>query len=260
MSKNEYKNILSKVKNTNFNIIKNIKTLLNSNNISNLDNETFDFLFEICHNNYIINIAKLYIEIYGLSSFFDKKDFWIYWYNVSKSSFFYNYNNLFIDTLTMIKDMNLQNNIKVNWMSTNSMVEAHDFIQSAYETEINALKIKKFTNNCKKLEKYKFANSKYIIVVPTVPNQLAIEGIELHHCVKSYINKVVDGITGIVFIREKENIDKPFFTVEIQNDTVMQIHGFSNCNVTESSLKTFVKKWITIKNLKENPDGFNIVR
>ena len=32
-----------------------------------------------------------------------------------------------------------------------------------------------------------------------------------------------------MFIRKKENPDKPYYTVEIVNDTVIQVRGLNNC-------------------------------
>ena len=51
---------------------------------------------------------------------------------------------------------------------------------------------------------------------------------------------------------KKEEIEKPFFTVEITNDdTIQQIHGFCNRNVdTEPDLINFIVKWMENNNLK----------
>ena len=84
--------------------------------------------------------------------------------------------------------------------------------------------------------------------------QLSPEGLELHHCVKNYIDKVAKGMTNIVFIRKKSDKTKPFFTVEVSNDkTIEQVHGFGNRNAnTEPGLEEFVKRWAGNKRLKVN--------
>ena len=81
---------------------------------------------------------------------------------------------------------------------------------------------------------------------------LTEEGIKLHHCVGSYIQRVASGYTNIMFIRKKEDLSKPFYTVEITNDgSVQQIHGSCNCNVEKGSdLEKFVENWIKQKKLK----------
>ena len=91
-------------------------------------------------------------------------------------------------------------------------------------------------------------------MAPREPNDLAIEGMTLHHCVKSYIDRVTDGKTNIMFIRKKNELDKPFFTVEVDNTkTIQQVHGFGNCNAdTVDGLADFVKAWAKDKKLKIN--------
>ena len=81
---------------------------------------------------------------------------------------------------------------------------------------------------------------------------MAKEGLELRHCVKGYTERVINKKTNIVFIRKKEEIEKPFFTGEITNDdTIQQIHGLCNRNVdTEPDLINFIVKWMENNNLK----------
>ena len=73
----------------------------------------------------------------------------------------------------------------------------------------------------------------------------------LKHCVGSYIENVLDGETRIVFIRKAEDLDKPFFTVEVDNNNVIQqAHGFCNSNVnTVNGLMDFIDSWAKEKNL-----------
>ena len=73
-------------------------------------------------------------------------------------------------------------------------------------------------------------------------------------------DKVADGQTNIMFIRKKDKIDDPFFTVEVSNTgTIEQVHGFANRNAsTEPGLTEFVKKWAEKRKLKLT--NFNKVR
>ena len=70
----------------------------------------------------------------------------------------------------------------------------------------------------KKWKKYLFEDEEYLIVAPKESDDLAKEGMELHHCVKSYIDAVSEGRTNILFLRKKEEPEKPFFTIEVTND------------------------------------------
>lgn len=63
-----------------------------------------------------------------------------------------------------------------------------------------------------------------------------------HHCVGNYIPQVADGSTVILFIRRKSAPDKPYVTVEVKNDKVVQIRGFDN-RVPESDVVDFVEQF-----------------
>lgn len=100
----------------------------------------------------------------------------------------------------------------------------------------------------------------FIVIAPTKPTDLAKEGTVLHHCVKSYIERVAKGTTNIMFIRKTSEPDTPFFTVEVSNEKqIEQVHGLCNRNAdTEPGLQEFVKIWANKKHLKIH--GINKVR
>lgn len=140
------------------------------------------------------------------------------------------------------------------------IVSAHDMLTEVFNTIRYAAETEKFKKALKKIKKYEFENETFSVISPVTPQDLAKEGMALHHCVKSYISRVCNGSTNIMFIRKKEEIDKPFFTVEISNSgAIEQIHGFSNCNVEkESDLENFVKSWVKEKKVKLT--NFNKIR
>ena len=110
-----------------------------------------------------------------------------------------------------------------------------------------------FKKSVKKCEKWIWTDDeRFQIVIPSGPGDLAKEGLELHHCVKSYIDRVCDEKTNIVFIRQIDALDKPFFTVEISNSGIIeQVHGFANCNSsTAPGLDDFIKTWAKETKLK----------
>ena len=64
--------------------------------------------------------------------------------------------------------------------------------------------------------KVSFEYGNYVVVLPEKPNDLIIEGELMHHCVGSYVDKVVDEQTYIVFVRRKDNPNTPYITAEIK--------------------------------------------
>ena len=77
-------------------------------------------------------------------------------------------------------------------------------------------------------ELYNYEDDKYIIRVPENLGEITQEGISLGHCVGGYVREHASGQTTILFLREKANKDTPFYTIEVRNNNVIQIHGKRN--------------------------------
>lgn len=133
-----------------------------------------------------------------------------------------------------------------------SVTAMHNLV-AEIATEIRNENYKKaFEKETQKLDKWLFNDKEFTVVKPEKMVDLTEEGIKLHHCVGGYIQRVANGVTNIMFIRKTEEVDKPFYTVEITNDgAIQQIHGLCNCNVEKgSNLEKFVQKWTKERKLK----------
>ena len=64
--------------------------------------------------------------------------------------------------------------------------------------------------------KVSFEYGDYVVVLPEKPNDLIIEGELMRHCVGSYVDKVVNGQTYIVFVRRKVDPKTPYITAQIK--------------------------------------------
>ena len=102
----------------------------------------------------------------------------------------------------------------------------------------------------------------FCVIAPKAPVDVAVEGITLRHCVKSYIPLVSQGGTNVMFIRRKGKEEEPFFTVEVDNTNhIRQVHGMCNCNAnTVDGLIEFVTKWSKLKKLKYSESHANGIR
>lgn len=80
----------------------------------------------------------------------------------------------------------------------------------------------------KKLKKYQFEYKGLIIRPALSIQELIDEGNALDHCVGSYAKRYAKGQTTILFIRKKTNPNKPFYTMEIQDNRIIQTYGFDN--------------------------------
>jgi hypothetical protein len=71
-------------------------------------------------------------------------------------------------------------------------------------------------------------DGQYLIDMPKCCADLTEEGSYLHHCVGGYANSVANGNTAIYFLRKASEPNTPWLTVEVQNKRCRQIHG--SCN------------------------------
>lgn len=158
------------------------------------------------------------------------------------------------DYISMVNGMGDFRNFKIGFDDAEDIRNMHDAASAIYNLKREEYRAKEFISQLKKVEKLEYENKddEFCVVIPTEPGDLAKEGLELHHCVKSYIGRVASGLTNIVFIRKKSDKTKPFFTVEVSNDkSIEQVHGFCNRNAnTEPGLEDFVNRWARNKGLK----------
>lgn len=95
-------------------------------------------------------------------------------------------------------------------------------------------------------KKYYFEDKNYIIRAAKSTQEMIDEGKTLIHCVGGYVSKHAKGETNILFIREKENIDKPYYTMEIKNNRIVQVRGFENDDPGKK-LNKFINKFKALK-------------
>ena len=92
----------------------------------------------------------------------------------------------------------------------------------------------------------------FIITTPTSYQDLFIEGASLNHCVASYIKKIENKTSKILFLRKKDNQVNPFYTIEVRNKRISQIKGLNQVNPTEPKLQQFISNWAKKKTLIED--------
>lgn len=75
--------------------------------------------------------------------------------------------------------------------------------------------------------------------------EIVAEGQALHHCVGGYVQRAAKGTTTILFIRQKSEPEKPFFTLEWCGDRVVQCKGIKNFDYRkEKAVSDFVDAWV----------------
>lgn len=93
-----------------------------------------------------------------------------------------------------------------------------------------------------KLPKKRYDLGEFILRHPKTVKEIVQEGRELHHCVATYVDKIIQGETDVMFLRKKSEPDKPFFTVEIQNYRVIQCR--TDHNQTDPEITKIVQNFL----------------
>lgn len=254
-----------------------IKRILETQDCSDIDNATFDAIFDaLCakcnYKHYMEESLRLTIQVYSLKTCLNMIPKLKEIANVVRSSevvtpYGYTYRAtlyglmLYADYVRTVGQLNAANRMRPQFNTIDDIQRMHDDAAAVLNVKRNMIEVENFKKRIDVWKKWEFDDDeKYAVIIPLIPEDIATEGITLHHCVKSYIQRVAQGMTNIVFIREKTDLEAPFFTVEVSNmGTIEQIHGFANRNVSsEPGLDKFVKKWAKAKKL--NTSNFNKVR
>lgn len=130
-----------------------------------------------------------------------------------------------------------------------NLKDAHDIAYKLLKesrTQILNKAINKISHKLNKVYSWEYKN--YLIVVPDSADAIIREGQILHHCVGTYVEKVAREESVILFLREKEKPEKPFYTIEVNpySKEIMQCRGMSNTAMTEE-IKNVVNKYFCQK-------------
>ena len=170
---------------------------------------------------------------------------------------------IFSDALNLFKQISNTNRPDIDLYACKDVNELHRYHNMLIEINIadKEARDKEEQERLNKLaaklydqrkEKFEYADDNFSIVVPEEMNKITKEGVYLHHCVGGYISRVAEGRTNILFLRKNENIDIPFFTIEVNNhNEIIQIHGLYNRWLgNEPDAVKFVINWIHEKGIK----------
>lgn len=123
-----------------------------------------------------------------------------------------------------------------------NFVEKHDEMAKAYQKfkdKQHREEIKKFNRMLKRMRKelkednpLNLQAQGLFIRLPYRAAELKTEGEKLHHCVGTYIDRVMKGETAIFFVRRIESPDEPFYTLEWKDHRIVQCRGSHNCGMT----------------------------
>jgi len=110
-------------------------------------------------------------------------------------------------------------------------------LYTAHQNTIKQIKVKEdktlrktIKARAKALEKYRLEYAGFMIRPAKSAIELISEGKDLHHCVGTYAARYAKGETSIFFVRKLAEPNKPYFTVEVKDNEIIQIRGNNNCS------------------------------
>ena len=169
----------------------------------------------------------------------------------------------YVDYYTMFKEMypNAEPAHFLDIKSERQVSELHWNILNIYEINKDRILLEKYLKIKETFPKYEFSDENFSIFYPETTEDIVTEGSTLHHCVGSYLKRIVEGRNIILFLRKNEELNKSLVTVDIiptgDSYEIEQAHGKYNCKIDEiPGVSEFIKKWaekfnIIINNLNK---------
>ena len=108
-------------------------------------------------------------------------------------------------------------------------------------------------------KKYFYEDRNYMIIPAGKCEELMAEGRTLHHCVGSsdrYMEKMAKGESWICFLRKKSDLQKPYYTLEIdmKNDRILQWYSEFDRKPDEEVIRKVLDKFKnSVKRKAEKP-------
>ena len=101
----------------------------------------------------------------------------------------------------------------------NNFMREYCETKKSYELNKTEFDNKKIAlNYARHAKAWEFAYGNYVVSIPKCGQDIVTEGREMHHCVGSYVNRVVEGSTYICFIRHKDTPNECYITCQVHSD------------------------------------------
>lgn len=111
--------------------------------------------------------------------------------------------------------------------------------------------------------RYYWQNDEYMIVPATKCEELMKEGRTLHHCVGSsdtYMRNMAEGRSWILFLRKKEDLEKPYYTVEVKmdDDKILQFYSEFDRQPDREKIKAVLDQMIAAARTKRKQNRISV--
>ncbi len=109
----------------------------------------------------------------------------------------------------------------------------------------NKEKDEEIAGRAKSLKKLEYKDEKFIAKPFENTKEIIYEGEKLAHCIGQYIDRYAKGTTNLFAIRKINDINEPYYTMEVKGGKVSQFYGYDNNIGTEKDPEViaFVKRY-----------------
>ena len=123
-----------------------------------------------------------------------------------------------------------------------SLKTEHDIMALKVNMAEVVEKCEDFADRSAEVSELAYTGKIYSIVVPDTPQQIADEGINLSHCVGSYVDRIINGDCHILFLRKTRTPDQSLVTLQLCKGRINQAEGNHRRRISEEELK-FLQNW-----------------
>ena len=123
-----------------------------------------------------------------------------------------------------------------------SLKTDHDIMALKVNTAEFIAKCEGFAERSAEVADLAYNGRVFSIVVPNAPQQIADEGVNLSHCVGSYIDRIMNGNCHILFLRKARSPDQSLVTLQLSNGRINQAEGSHRRRISVEERK-FLMSW-----------------
>ena len=127
-----------------------------------------------------------------------------------------------------------------------NLYQAHQNTIKQRKIQGSAITSKKIAARLDSLKKYCFEAAGLLIRPAESSKELIDEGKALEHCVGTYADRYANGEIVILVVRKEDQPEKPFYTMEIRKESIVQCRGRKNCQMSKP-VEDFVEKFKAAK-------------
>ena len=93
-------------------------------------------------------------------------------------------------------------------------------------------------------DRFSFDYNELAVITPKISAELIDEGQNLRHCVAQYVDRIIGdtSTTKVCFIRKKDSPEESYYTVEVNDNNIVQVKGINN-RMPSIDVSEFLLKW-----------------